>query len=76
MNEKQTNTGQAQVQSGAGCCSSPTEDAAGKTEECPCGSIMKKHKFACIVFLSIVVLTFLISQVGGILGMIGFARTF
>ena len=57
----------------AACCG---PDMVKMTQECPCASAMKgRWKTALLVF-SLVILAFLISQVGGILGMIAFFRTF
>ena len=57
----------------AGCCG---PDTAKMTQECSCASAMKgRWKTALFVF-SLIFLAFLISQVGGVLGMIAFFRTF
>ncbi len=40
-----------------------------------CGSFIKKHRLAATAVFSLVILMFVISQVGGILGIIAFART-
>jgi len=42
---------------------------------CPCGSFLKEHRLAAFAVFSLIVLMFLISQVGGIFGIIGFFRT-
>ena len=55
------------------CCDFETTDT---TDACPCGSAMKKHKGAFIGIFALMFLALLISQVGGILGIIAFARTF
>lgn len=56
-----------------GCCGSMmTEMSQG----CSCGTIMKKHKtIFCLIFV-LLILMFLVSQVGGILGILAFFRTF
>ena len=57
----------------AGCCG----PAIGKTTEgCPCGSFMKGHRFAAVAVLAVMALALLISQAGGVLGIIAFFRTF
>jgi hypothetical protein len=58
---------------GASCCGPEMMEAMG---DCPCGSLMKGHRGILYAILAVVVLAFLISQVGGILGIIGFFRTF
>ncbi len=55
------------------CCGLET---AATAEACPCGSVMKKHRVAVFAVLTGVLLAFLISQIGGILGAIAFFRTF
>ena len=55
------------------CCG---PDTAKMMQECPCASAMKGHWKTALVAVSLVFLAFLISQVGGILGMIAFFRTF
>ena len=57
----------------ATCCG---PDMAKMMQECPCSSAVKSHWKTALVAFSIVFLAFLISQVGGILGMIAFFRTF
>jgi hypothetical protein len=57
----------------AACCGPNT---AKMMQECPCASAMKSHRKTAIVAMSVVFLAFLISQVGGILGIIAFFRTF
>lgn len=54
------------------CCG---PELAEKMQECPCGSFLKEHGVACFGAVLLVVLAFLISQVGGILGIIAFFRT-
>ena len=57
----------------AACCGPYT---AKMMQECPCASAMKSHRKTALVAISVVFLAILISQVGGILGMIAFFRTF
>jgi hypothetical protein len=55
------------------CCGETAgEDASG----CPCGTMMRKHRWAMFSVFSVLIVAFLVSQVGGILGIIAFARTF
>ena len=70
MNEQNTKPEETQM---AGCCGTKMTDM---TQGCHCGSAFKKHRLACFVMITVMVLAFLISQVGGILGIIGFTRTF
>ena len=56
-----------------GCCGSMM---AEMPQGCSCGTIMKKHKTVfCLIFL-LLILMFLVSQAGGILGILAFFRTF
>lgn len=56
----------------ADCCS----DEMGKMmNECPCCSFVKKHGGLGLLIVAVVILMFLISQVGGILGIIAYFRT-
>ncbi|MHC4405493.1 MAG: hypothetical protein ACYTG0_38085 [Planctomycetota bacterium] len=55
------------------CCG---PDMTEMMQECPCASAMKGHWKTDLVAFSLVFLAFLISQVGGILGMIALFRTF
>ena len=57
----------------AACCG---PDMSKMMQECLCASAMKSHRKTAIVVMSVVFLAFLISQVGGILGIIAFFRTF
>ena len=57
----------------AACCG---PDMAKMMQECPCASAMKGHWKTALVAFSLVFLAFLISQIGGILGIIAFFRTF
>ena len=54
------------------CCGTETMEAV---TECTCASFFKKHTLAAVGIFSIMLLMFLISQVGGILGIIAFIRT-
>ncbi|HDY65022.1 MAG TPA: hypothetical protein ENH84_02160 [Phycisphaerae bacterium] len=54
------------------CCG---EEATEAVTECPCASFFKKHTLAAVGIFSVMLLMFLISQVGGILGIIAFIRT-
>jgi len=56
----------------ADCCG----DETGKMMNgCPWESLLKKHRLIGLLVLAAVALMFLISQVGGILGIIAFFRT-
>jgi len=57
----------------AACCG---PEMAKMTEGCPCASAMKGRWKTALFAFGLVFLAFLISQVGGILGMIAFFRTF
>jgi len=48
---------------------------AEMVQSCPCGSFLKRHRLVAFAVFSLIVLMFLISQVGGILGIIAFIRT-
>ena len=52
---------------GAGCC--------GETMQ-SCCQALKRHRLAVLTVISAIVLAVLVSQVGGVLGIIGFFRTF
>ena len=54
------------------CCGPQT---AEMMQGCSCGSFLKAHRLAALAIFSLVALAFLISQVGGILGIIAFCRT-
>ncbi len=54
------------------CC---VPDTSKMVQECPCVSTMKRHCKTAIVAMGVLFLAFLISQVGGILGIIAFFRT-
>ena len=56
----------------AGCCG---PEMSGMAPECPCGSMVKGHKLAAFGVLSLFLAMLLVSQVGGILGIIAFVRT-
>ena len=73
MNDENVKADQGATEPGsAGCCGPMMAEMA---KECPCASLMKKHRFAAFAVISLVFLMFLISQVGGILGIIAFFRT-
>ena len=55
------------------CCG---PDMSEMMQACPCGSVLKGRRGILYAILAAVALVFLISQVGGILGTIGFFRTF
>ncbi len=55
-----------------GCCGPETAETV---QSCPCGSFLKGHRLAAFAVFSLIALMFLISQVGGILGIIAFFRT-
>ena len=57
----------------ASCCGPAMTDA---TRQCPCQSIMKGRRALALGVCAVIVLAFLISQVGGVLGAIAFFRTF
>ena len=55
-----------------GCCGPET---AQMMESCPCGSFLKRHWLAAFAGFSLILLMFLVSQVGGALGIVAFVRT-
>lgn len=55
-----------------GCCGSTVADA---TDGWPCASVLKGHRRLCYAIFAVVGLALLISQLGGILGIIAFFRT-
>jgi len=55
-----------------GCCGPEATEAAA---ECRCASFFKKHSLAALGIFSVMLMMFLISQVGGILGIIALTRT-
>ncbi len=63
---------QVTTEAALSCCGPEAEAAAA---ECPCASFFKKHPLAAFGMFSVMLLMFLISQVGGILGIIAFIRT-
>ena len=63
---------QAKSEAGLSCCGS---EVMGAMTDCPCASFFKKHPLAMLGMFSVMLLMFLISQVGGILGIIAFIRT-
>jgi hypothetical protein len=54
------------------CCGPAVADMK---QICPCASILKRHRLAATLMIGGIALAFAISQVGGILGIIAFART-
>jgi hypothetical protein len=50
-------------------------DAGEMSVGCPCGAVLKEHRFAAFTVLTGVALTFLIGVTGSILGIIAFFRT-
>ncbi len=57
----------------AACCG-PTAEATGA--DCPCASAMKGRPVIAFALIAGVALALAISQVGGILGILAFFRTF
>ena len=57
----------------AACCG---PDMAKMMQRCPCASVMKGRWKTALVLFSLLFLTSIICQVGGILGMIAFFRAF
>ena len=57
----------------AACCG---PDMAKMMQSCPCASVMKGRWKTALVLLSLLFLTFIVCQVGGILGMVAFLRAF
>ena len=62
-----------------GCCSATQPEAAkgggcGDMMQDCCGAL-KRHRLAVFTVVSAIVLAVLVSQVGGVLGIIGFFRT-
>ena len=65
-----------QGQTGCGETAGPFgPEMAAMMQACPCGSFFKEHRLAVLAVFSLVILAFLISQVGGILGIIAFVWT-
>ncbi|MHC4591181.1 MAG: hypothetical protein ACYS8L_00625 [Planctomycetota bacterium] len=56
----------------ASCCGPASEKPP---EACPCTSVLKAHRVAAIAVLAVMALAILISQVGGVLGIVAFLRT-
>ena len=56
----------------AACCGPAMFDA---TEGCPCAGAFKSHRLVCTVILVVLALAFLVSQVGGVAGIVAFFRT-
>jgi hypothetical protein len=57
----------------AACCG---PDMAKMMQSCPCASVMKGRWKTALVLCSLLFLTFIVCQVGGILGMVVFFRAF
>ena len=72
MNQEHTRVDKGDVET-AGCCGA---EAGQATEGCPCGSMLKGHRVAVVAVLAVMGLALLISQAGGVLGIIAFFRTF
>ena len=43
---------------------------------CPCGDVLKRHRFAVFTSLAVIGLGFLVLQAGWVLGVVAFFRTF
>ncbi len=56
----------------SGCCS---PNMTQMMQICPCGSFVKKHWLAAFAVFFLIFLMLVISQLGGILGIIAFFRT-
>ncbi|NQT88270.1 hypothetical protein HQ560_15995 [bacterium] len=56
----------------AGCCGPAAADTA---EGCPCAAAFQSHRVVCTIVLAAAALAFLVSQVGGVMGIIAFFRT-
>lgn len=56
----------------AACCGTV---AADMMRECPCGTAFKRHPLAAMAILGVMLLVLIISQIGGILGILAFLRT-
>ena len=85
MNDERPRTSQDEAEGGtsgeqgrvgapdmSGCCG---PEMAEMTEVCSCGSFLKKHRLIASAAIFLIFLMFVISQVGGILGIIAFFRT-
>ena len=57
----------------ASCCGAGAPESAGG---CPCKGMFKSHRLTAVVVLAAVALAVLISQAGGVLGIVAFVRTF
>ena len=69
MSEEKTDN---PMENAASCCG---PEMAEMMNQCPCGSFLKRHWLAAFAMFSLVGLAFLISQVGGGMGIIAFFRT-
>ena len=78
MNDSNTTTTEDDAKA-AGCCEDMKAgcgpEMAEMAQSCACASFCKEHKLVALGFCSAMLLMFLISQVGGILGIIAFIRT-
>ena len=78
MNDSNTRTTEDDTKA-AGCCEETIAgggpEMAEMAQSCACASFCKEHKCVALGFFSVMLLMFLISQVGGILGIIAFIRT-
>ena len=70
--ESDNSASQAGTGAAFSCCGPEATEAV---TECRCASFFKKHSLAALGIFSAMLLMFLISQVGGILGIIAFIRT-
>jgi hypothetical protein len=61
------------ARSGWAACCGP--ERFGTAEGCPCAGAFKSHRVACVVVLTVAALAFLVSQLGGVLGIVAFFRT-
>ena len=75
---------QEPTSSPASCCGPAPQAAADMRKtmmgemaagQCPCATMMKRHPLAALAIFTLIGLMFLISQVGGVLGIIAFFRT-
>jgi len=57
---------------GFDCFASPV---GGATAGCPCGFIMRRHRFVMFAMLAVMGLAMLVICSGAVLGIIGFLRT-
>jgi hypothetical protein len=57
---------------GPGCCDTGAPESAAA---CPCKGVFKSHRLAAALICAAVALAVLISQAGGVLGIVAFVRT-